>query len=348
MKAMVLEEFGQPLRYREVPDPMPDYGEVVLEIEACGVCHSDLKIVSGLHPNCSKIKLPFIPGHEIVGRVCSIGEGVKDWKIGDRALVSIYMGCLKCRSCRAGLEQLCENEEQRIIGFSENGGYAQKVKVRERNLVPVSDMLPAVEAAVITDAVAASWRAVFEAARITGGEKALVVGLGGLGVHLAQILNASGLDLMICEPCKEKLSVVDELGLKNVFCGYTEDIRAEEKFDVIFDVTGKITDYDGLLSHLRRGGKFIMVGYSVNNKSVFSSSVAHVNELSIIGTRGYSVKNLKDALDMVERGKIKPVIGAVRPLKEANEVLKQLEEGFNMCGRLVLIPEINSLGYEDV
>lgn len=338
MKAMLLENFGQPLKYRDVPDPAPGYGEVVLDVEACGVCHSDLKIVSGLHPNCSKIQLPFIPGHEIAGRVCSVGEGVKEWKKGDRALVSIYMGCLQCESCRAGAEQLCESEEQRIIGFSVNGGYAQKVKVRERNLVRLSEKLPGPEAAVITDAIGTSWRAAFEAAQVTGGQKALVIGLGGLGVHLAQILNAAGLDVEICEACREKLSITDELGLDKVFCRYANDMPRDKKYDVIFDVTGKIMDYDDLLSRIKRRGKLIMIGYSVDSKSSFLTSIAHVNEISLIGTRGYSVKNLKDALDMVERGKIRPVVGAVHPLEDANEVLRQLKEGYSLCGRLVLVP----------
>lgn len=338
MKAMLLEEFGQPLRYAEVPDPIPGYGEVVLDVEACGVCHSDLKIISGLHPNCKKIKLPFIPGHEITGRISSLGEGVTGWKPGDRVLVSIYMGCMDCDSCRAGMEQLCESESQRIIGFTENGGYAEKIKVRARNLVRISGDIPAAESAVITDAIGTSYRAAFEASQIRGGERVLVIGLGGIGVHLAQILHSAGLDVTICEPCKEKLAVVEELGLNQVFCGFAEDLPESEKFHTIFDVTGKITNYDGILSHLKRRGKFVMVGYSVNCQSAFSSAITHVNELSIIGTRGYSFKNLEDCLDMVERGKIKPIVGATRPLKDANEVLAQLKNGFNLCGRLVLIP----------
>lgn len=338
MKAMLLEQFGQPLRYGEIPDPIPGYGEVVLDVEACGVCHSDLKIISGMHPNCAQIRLPFIPGHEVVGRVSAAGSGVNGWKIGDRALVSIYMGCTTCDSCRAGMEQLCESDELQIIGFTENGGYAQKMKVRARNLVPISDEIPATEAAVITDAVATCWRAAFEAANIKSGEKALVIGFGGLGVHLAQILNSCGVDVTVCELCKEKVTIAGELGLNQVFCGYAEDLPADKTFHTIFDVTGKITNYNGILSHLKRRGKFVMVGYSVNSPSLFSSAAAHVNELSLIGTRGNSVKNLKDALKMVEMGKIKPIIGAVNSLENANAVLQQLNDGGHICGRFVLIP----------
>ena len=134
------------------------------------------------------------------------------------------------------------------------------------------------------------------------------------------------------------MSITDELGLAKVLCGYANDMPRDKKYDVIFDVTGKIMDYDDLLSRIKRRGKLIMIGYSVDSKSSFLTSIAHVNEISLIGTRGYSVKNLKDALDMVERGKIRPVVGAVHPLEDANEVLRQLKEGYSLCGRLVLVP----------
>lgn len=337
MKAMQIDSFGTKLNYVEIPDPTPEYGEVVLKVEACGICTTDLKIVAGTHPNCNKISFPFTPGHEICGRVEQIGEGVSGWKVGDRAIVSIYMGCTTCDSCRNGTEQLCE-DDLKIIGFTENGGYAEKVRVRARNLVPVSDKLPAEEVAVVTDALTTCYRAAYDIGKVEAGERALVVGLGGLGIHLAQLLKVAGLNVTIVEPNAERLKIAEEFDFDTVFCGYPEDMPANWKFNVIFEITGKILNYDTLLSHMKRSGRFVMVSYSATEPSTFMSSLCHVNEIQLLGTRGGSYKNMKAVLAMVEDGLIKPIVAKTRPLCEANELLEELKAGVGGSGRLVLIP----------
>ena len=338
MKAMVLDEFGGKLELREVEEPVVNQGEVKLEVEACGICGTDLKILSGKHPNCPQIKFPFIPGHEVCGHIVEIGDGVKGWNIGDRAVVSIYMGCLECESCRRGTEQLCESDDLKIVGFNRNGGYAEKIVVRARNLIRISDSIPAEQAAIVTDAMSASYRSAFEIAKVEAHESALVVGYGGLGVHLAQLLKVAGLHVTVCDINPSKLTIAPEFGFDNVISGSHLDVPDDLKFDVIFDVTGTITDYDPLLKHIKRRGRFVMTGYNVVKPSSFMSSLCHINEVQMLGIRGGSYNNLKKVMEMVEKGQVRPIVGKTRPLAEANELLAELKEGFDTPGRMVLIP----------
>ena len=337
MKAMVLPAFDRPFELRELPDPEPGYGEVVLQVEACGVCHTDLKIRAGTHPNCKDTTFPHIHGHEICGHVIKIGDGVTGWRNGDRAIVDIYYGCGECRNCLSGNTQRCEGE-LRVVGYSVPGGFAEQVCIRAANLVRVSADLPAEYAAVTTDAIATSYRAAYTAGQIRAGQTALVVGFGGLGAHLAQILKAEGLSVTICDTSGKKLSIAPELGFSDTFCGLIQNMPEHEPFDVVFDVTGVITDYDILLRLVAKGGRFVMVGYTTKMQSSFSSAIAHVGELTMCGTRGYTMEDLAGALAMVEDGKVRPVIGKILPLTDANEALRMLEEGFDECGRIVLVP----------
>lgn len=338
MKAMLLNQFGEDLVYSDVPEPEPMPGEVRLIVEACGTCGSDLKIVSGKHPNCAQIQLPFIPGHEVCGRIDKLGEGVSGWEIGDRAVVSMYKGCLTCESCRRGSEQLCESPLLQITGFNTDGGYAEKMVTRVRNLVRIPDSLPSEKAAIVTDALGSSYRAAFEIAKVKAQESALVVGCGGLGVHMIQLLKMAGLEVTVCDINPDRLEIAPKFGVDHIIYGSHLEVPEEMKFDVIFDVSGKISDYDSFLKHAKRKARFVMVGYSVDAPSAFMSSLAHINEIQMLGIRGASYLNFKNVMQLVIDGKIEPVVGRTAPLSEANEVLAELKAGTKTPGRLVLIP----------
>ena len=104
MKAMAVTQFGEPLEMIDLVDPVPGYGELVLSVDACAICASDLKLIAGHSPKDIKVDLPAVPGHEIVGSVSAIGPGVADWQIGDRGVVYVYVGCGQCGHGIAGVE----------------------------------------------------------------------------------------------------------------------------------------------------------------------------------------------------------------------------------------------------
>src|SRR5262249_20919492 len=128
MKAAVLHEMKKPLVVEEVPRPQPGENEVLLKVEACGVCHSDLHVIEGDWKQFAGIaNPPLIVGHEVAGRVVEVGPGVRELKVGDRAGVPwIYWTCGQCEFCREGNENLCAN--QKITGVTVSGGYAEFIK----------------------------------------------------------------------------------------------------------------------------------------------------------------------------------------------------------------------------
>src|SRR5215831_5676831 len=128
MRAAILHEFKTPLEIEDVERPSPGAGEVLIQVEACGVCHSDLHLADGDWTQFAKIvKRPLILGHEIAGHVVETGEGVQDLKVGDRVGVPwLYWSCGECDFCRGGYENLCA--KQKITGVTIDGGYAEFVK----------------------------------------------------------------------------------------------------------------------------------------------------------------------------------------------------------------------------
>ena len=188
MKAAVLREFKKPLTIEEVSQPRPGAGEVLIRIEACGVCHSDLHVADGDWSQFAKIvKTPLILGHEIAGVVVEKGAAVQDLQIGDRVGVPwIHWTCGECEFCREGNENLCRR--QKITGVTVDGGYAEFVKAPASHALRIPDSLSFVQAAPLFCAGVTVYRALKRAA-ILPGQRLAVFGIGGLG-HLACAVRA--------------------------------------------------------------------------------------------------------------------------------------------------------------
>ena len=186
MKAAILREFKKPLSLEDVLRPVLDAEDVLMQVEACGVCHSDLHVADGDWPQFKGItKKPLILGHEIAGRVVEKGERVTDFQIGDRAGVPwIYWTCGACDFCREGNENLCA--KQKITGVTVDGGFAEFVKVPASHAVRIPDGLSAIEAAPLFCAGVTVYRALRQA-RMVAGQRLAIFGIGGLGHFAVQL-----------------------------------------------------------------------------------------------------------------------------------------------------------------
>jgi propanol-preferring alcohol dehydrogenase len=182
MKAVVLREFKKPLAVEEVGQPQPGTDEVLIRVEACGVCHSDVHVADGDWAQFAKIvKTPLIPGHEIAGVVVEKGAAVQDLQIGDRVGVPwIHWTCGECEFCREGNENLCRR--QKITGVTVDGGYAVFVKAPASHVLTIPDSLSSIQAAPFFCAGVTVYRAL-KRANILPGQRLAVFGIGGLG-HL--------------------------------------------------------------------------------------------------------------------------------------------------------------------
>jgi propanol-preferring alcohol dehydrogenase len=211
MKAAVLHEFKKPLVFEEVPRPQLEPGDVLIKVEACGVCHSDLHVADGDWSQLAAIvKIPLILGHEIAGRVVEKGEDVRDLQIGDRVGIPwVHWTCGECEFCREGNENLCSR--QKITGVTVDGGYAELVKAPASHAIKIPDVLSLSDAAPLFCAGVTVFRAL-KKARISPGQRLAVFGVGGLG-HLAVQLGVGlGADVTAIDISDEKLALAKSLG----------------------------------------------------------------------------------------------------------------------------------------
>ncbi|PKP76638.1 MAG: alcohol dehydrogenase, partial [Alphaproteobacteria bacterium HGW-Alphaproteobacteria-3] len=185
MRAMLLDAPGKKLRLAEIAVPQAGPGEVVVKVEACGVCRTDLHVVDGELP---EPKLPLVPGHEIVGRVAALGEGVVRLRLGVRVGIP-WLGwtCGQCRYCRAGRENLCERAL--FTGYTRDGGYAEFTAADARFCFPVAESYGAAEAAPLLCAGLIGYRSL----RMAGEGRTLgLYGFGAAAHIVAQVARHEG------------------------------------------------------------------------------------------------------------------------------------------------------------
>jgi len=337
MKAMAKVEFGKDLVEIELEDPIPADDEVILDVTACGVCQTDLKVAAGIHPTSSHVKLPHIPGHEITGIVSQIGRNVEGWKPGDSAVVYHYVGCGSCRYCRAGRTALCPSPKA-CIGFTCNGGFAEKVKLPASNLVRISSKIPAKEACIIPDALATAVHAVVDRGNVSVGERVMIIGAGGVGLHALQVARICGAYTIVADIDEKKLELARQYGADETQLSYKEKMPPI-KVDKIIEVSGALAENMWLVDTLENGGTLVTVGYRVDAAMKLSVLNLVSCEWIIKGSRACGYANVAAAVDMVERGLVRPVVSATYPFIQVNEVLAQLKAG-KIDGRAVLCRDL--------
>ena len=338
MNAMVLKEFNTALVIdtAEIPEIGPD--EVLIKVKACGICRTDLKIQKGLFDR-RIIQLPHIMGHEFAGIVERAGSRVRGTAVGQRVVAHFYIACGKCRFCKDGRENLCSHITR--PGFELAGAYAEYVRVPAANVVPFGDRISFEEAAVLPDAVATPYHAL-RLGELKPGESVLVVGLGGLGIHAIQIAKALGGRVIACDIDEARLKIAYGYGADQVF-NARDDARVEKVqdltdgygVDVCLDLVGTSASFTWALPATRGGGRYCLVGYAPNQPVEIDTVLYHVREWKLIGCRASTRQDLVEVVELTEKGLIKPVIDRVYPLEQANEGLRDLEDG-KILGRGVL------------
>jgi propanol-preferring alcohol dehydrogenase len=208
MKAAVVRQFHQPLTIEEVPVPVPGPNQILLRTEACGVCHTDIHAADGDWP--VKPNLPFIPGHEGVGRVVALGPGVASFAVGERAgLAWLFSACGECEWCVTGWETLCPKAT--YGGYTANGAFAEYVVADARYAAHIPDELSSVNAAPILCAGVTTYKGL-KVTEARPGQWVVVSGVGGLG-HLAiQYAKVMGLQVVAVDVDDEKLALAKQLG----------------------------------------------------------------------------------------------------------------------------------------
>lgn len=338
MKAAVLHEFKRPLAIQEVDLPKLSPEEVLIEVEACGVCHSDLHVADGDWPQLAKIvKKPLILGHEIVGRVAERGASVRDLAVDDQVGVPwLHWSCGECEFCREGNENLCAR--QKITGVTVDGGYAEYVKAPASHVVRIPENLSAEEAAPIFCAGVTVYRALKKSG-ISPGQRLAIFGIGGLGHLAVQIGKALGAEVAAVDVSDEKLELAKSLGATNAFDGRAADLAKQFRnmggAHAVLVASAAKAAYDSAFQCVRPSGVLLVVGLPADDicfPPILMAGREIRAQASAVGTR----QDLREVLAMAAEGKLRCEV-APRPLEEANEVLEQLRRQ-EISGRIVLTP----------
>ncbi len=342
MRAVRLHRVGEPLSIDEVPRPTPKHGEVLVDIKASGVCHSDLNYRDGVG---TVGHLPITLGHEIAGVVDQIGDGVEDFEVGDRVVVHYVLSCGRCQYCAVGKENLCERYA--MIGKDVDGGFAEYIAVPARNLVRLPEDLPFEQGAILGCAVSTPLHAL-RRADLRPGESVIVYGVGGLGVHAVQLASrVFGAGLVVAVDVAEyKLELARRLGADVVINPRYEDpverVREEtdgRMADVVLDLVGRRETIMRGIECVGRGGRMVLVGIGPEDITISPYRTVIGREMNIIGVNDHLKSELYQLVDLIASGRLdlSASITHKLPLEEANKALEMLEKKLDNPIRIVLI-----------
>ncbi|HSC83878.1 MAG TPA: alcohol dehydrogenase AdhP [Pseudomonas sp.] len=334
MKAAVVHAFGEPLRIEEVKVPLPGPGQVLVKIEASGVCHTDLHAAEGDWP--VKPSLPFIPGHEGVGYVAAVGAGVTRVKEGDRVGVPwLYSACGCCEHCLTGWETLCESQQN--TGYSINGGYAEYVLADPNYVGLLPNNVGFTEIAPILCAGVTVYKGLKET-RVRAGQWVAISGIGGLGHVAVQYARAMGLHVAAIDIDDAKLELARKLGASLTVNATKEDPVEVLQRDIggahgVLVTAVSNAAFGQAIGMARRGGSISLVGLPPGDfpTPIFDVVLKglHITG-SIVGTRA----DLQEALDFAGEGLVKATVHGDK-LENINQVLDQMRAG-QIEGRVVL------------
>ncbi|MBK0868515.1 MAG: zinc-dependent alcohol dehydrogenase family protein [Saccharopolyspora sp.] len=277
MRAVVVEGPGQPT-VTEVPDPAPGPNDVVVAVDACGLCGTDLHLVDGELP---VVSYPITPGHELAGRVVAAGGEVTRLAEGDLVAVEPSLPCGECRYCRAGKGNLCE--PWRAVGITSPGGAAEYVQVQAKKCYPLPEGTPATSAALIEPLSCAVHGLDKVPHDLT--DEVLVYGAGTMGLLLAQLLKRAGVrSLSMVDRRQDRLTVAESMGADAV-ATEAEQLGNPDGWDLVVDATGVIAAIEDGLTRVRKAGTFLQFGVADAKASAqFSPFRVYNEEITIVGS----------------------------------------------------------------
>ncbi len=336
MKAQVIRQHGSidDIRFEaDWPDPVAGPGEVVLRTERCTLNYHDLFTLRGM-PGI-RIPMPLIIGIDVAGTIASIGDGVIGWEVGDRVVVDPV-----------------DREQGRLLGEMMDGGLAQLTKVAAHQLIRLDDRVSFDAAASLAVAYGTAYRMMMTRGRIRPGDKVLILGAsGGVGTCCVQLAKMAGAHVIAAASTEEKLVRLRELGAADTVNYQTQDWVRELRdrygkprftgpsggLDVVVNFTGGDT-WVPSLRVLNRGGRVLTCGATAGYDPKEDLRIIWTFELEIVGSNGWTRKELLELLGLVAEGRLTPVVDRVVPLAEAPTALRLLESR-QVFGKIAIAPQ---------
>jgi propanol-preferring alcohol dehydrogenase len=342
MKAVRLVEIGKPLEMQEVPIPRVGDRDVLVQVKAAGICHSDVHYKAG---TSSVGPLPQTLGHEVAGVVAEVGAQVTNLKADDRVCLHYLLTCGDCYYCSTGNEQFCV--EGQMIGKHCDGGYAEYIVVPARSAVPLPDEIPFEQAAVSMCSSSTSLHALRKA-RLKAGETVAVFGVGGLGMSAIQLAKALGaLDVYAVDIDAGRLAAAEGYGAIPVNAGQGDPVAEIQRLtggrgvDVALELIGlPLTMRQAILS-LGVMGRAALAGITDKSFEIYPYGELLGKEAEVIGCSDHLLQEMPLLLELVRRGELdlSGVITRTVPLDAdaINETMDNLEK-FGGGIRTVIVP----------
>jgi acryloyl-coenzyme A reductase len=345
MKAIVQEGIGGPeiLSLREIDVPELRPADVLIRTAACGVCYHDVVVRNGVYRK--RVHIPLVPGHEVAGIVEAVGPMTRRLKIGDRVCTTQRRAvCGQCRECRSGREVSCDFLE--FMGDAGlNGGYSEFVAVDESCVALVPEGVPLDQAAIVSCAIGVQLNAIRDIGKVQVGENVLITGAnGGQGAHGVQIARAIGARVIAITSNETRSDFIRSLGADDVvvvphgvdFSPMVRALTGGRGVDVVIENVGAEL-YDFVRRSMARHSRWVLVGAVSGATARFNPAQLFINDISMLSAVSTTRAQLEDALDLVARGLVTPLIADWLPLAEAAAAHARLErEGIG--GRLILQP----------
>ncbi len=324
MKAAVLRSIGQPFAVEDVPDPIIGPDEVLVATRTCGICRTDLHIQDGL---AYVPGLPHVPGHEPAGVIADVGRDVDGFQVGQRVVPHLFVSSGDCRFTRTG-QHAQATHLQGIIGVTLPGGFAEYFKAPAENLLPLPDNVPFDVGGLTSCAVITAVHA-YRKSGLQMGRSAVVLGAGGIGLMLVQLLKQAGVRTIAVSRSPDSLRLATqagaELSLSIEQAGTAGRIRefvgsGKDGADCIFEMVGRAETMRAGADYTCRGGRIIVIGEEAEFPAIDTIQIAQ-RELEIIGSRNGGRQDAIDALEMLSAGIVRPHIAGSYALDEINEAM---------------------------
>lgn len=336
MKAALFEKVHDPLKVvADYPEPIIGYelGQVIIDIVACGVCHTDLGYLDHGVPTVKAP--PMVLGHEISGIVRETSSNISTFKKGDHVLIPAVLSCGYCFACRTGRENICAN--QIMLGNNIDGGFMQQIKVPVKDILHLPSSIPLEEGCIIADALSTPYHAVKNRGQVRPGDWTVVIGCGGIGLNLIQNIKIAGGLCIAVDVIDEKLQRAKQLGATEVINanGLDEkDIVGQIRkltgggADIAFEAIGNPTTQKQAYNCLRTGGRLVVVGYSPKRWDGFDIGRVMFREMEIVGSLGCRPIDYPNIINLVAKGSL-----VVEPLVTAKYTLDNINEAFDVMRR---------------
>jgi D-arabinose 1-dehydrogenase-like Zn-dependent alcohol dehydrogenase len=339
VKALRITSWGGDLELAEVAKPTPGDGEVLIRVEACGIGLTVLNCIRGQLGN-DPAYLPLTPGHELVGVVEAVGVGVSPRRIGERVAAYFYLICGECPNCLASQDSLCRNFRGNV-GVAANGGYAEYSVLPSLNAIAVPEGVEPVPATAIPDAIATPVHVARRTAMAPGARVVVLAAGGGVGIHMVQVAQAYGAEVVALDIVPDKLSYLErEFGVVAIDSSDVDNVTLPSSWggeaDIVVDLYGRAPAQRWAIQRLAGNGTLVCLTTFRDEEFAVSSRELVRSQLSVIGSRYNSRYEQGLAASFVRSGRIRPVVSLEVGFDEVTSAHDLIRRGA-VLGRAALV-----------